>query len=117
MDGDRTIRELEALELAETPYDASDPEQVNEARKKSGRRKSKRLEVIKALMTHKDGREWVYELLERGHIYTTSFTPMDPYATAFKEGERNQANGLLIDVLSAASDEYIVMLKEARESK
>lgn len=112
---DRTIREIEANDLAETPYDASDPEQVNKQRVKAGRRKTKRLEVIKALMSHKDGREWIYELLERGHIYHTSFVQGDSHASAFKEGERNITNQLLIDVTSAAPEEYLMMLKEAKE--
>ncbi len=34
-----TVKELESKELAEVPYDAGDPKQVNEARKKAGRRK------------------------------------------------------------------------------
>lgn len=115
MDKDRTIMEIEAAELEQKPYDASDPDQVNKARIKSGRKKSKRLEVIKALMQHTDGRSWIYELLERGHMYHTSFVQGDPYASAFKEGERNITNQLLIDIVAAASDEYIVMLKEAKE--
>lgn len=115
MTNNRTIAEIEANELAETPYDASDPEQVNKQRVKAGRKKTKRLEVIKRLMDDKDGRAWVYELLERGHIYHTSFVPGDSHASAFKEGERNITNQLLIDVTAAASEEYLLMIREAKE--
>ncbi len=109
------IMDIEAREEQQTPYDASDRKQVNAARKKAARKNSKRLEVIKALMQHKDGREWIYELLERGHIYVTSFTPGDPYRSAFNEGERNYANQILIDVTLAAPDEYLMMMRESRE--
>lgn len=109
--------DIEARELAQEPYDASDRKSVNTARKKAATRNKKRLEVVNALMQHKDGRRWIYEILERCHIYTTSFVQGDPHATSFREGERNVGNSLLIDILTAAQDEYLLMIKEAREEK
>lgn len=109
--------DIEAREMAEEPYDASNSKQVNAARKKSARRNKKRYEVVNALMQHKDGRRWIYEILERCHIYTTSFVQGDPHATSFREGERNVGNSLLIDILTAAQDEYTLMMREALVEK
>lgn len=106
--------DIEAAEIAETSYDASNKKQVNNARKKAASRNKKRLEVIQLLMQHKDGRAWIYEILERCHIYTTSFVQGDPHATSFREGERNVGNQLLIDVLKAATDDYLKMVKEGQ---
>lgn len=109
--------DMEARELAQEPYDASNRKSVNTARKKAAARNKKRLEVVNALMQHKDGRRWIYEILERCHIYTTSFVQGDPHATSFREGERNIGQSLLIDVQMAAGPEYLMMLGEARADK
>ena len=112
---DRLV-DIEAKELATESYDASNKKSVNNARKKAAARNKKRLEVIQLLMQHRDGRAWIYEILERCHIYTTSFVQGDPHATSFREGERNVGNQLLIDVLTAATDEYLKMVKEGKEA-
>lgn len=96
------------------PYDASDPEQVNAARKKAGRQKKTRLEVIQALMSLPAGRQWVYEKLTDCHVYGPTFVAGDPYLSAFREGERHVGLGLLQDVMASAPERFLPMCKEAQ---
>lgn len=98
----------------EQPYNASDPEQINLARKKYSRKKAGHLQVLKALMELADGRMFVYELLEFCHMYQSSFMQGDPYSTAFREGERNVGLRLTADIMSAAPNDYVKMLQEAK---
>lgn len=111
------IQKLEAEAEAEKPFNAADPKQVNNARKKASRQRSERLRVINALMQHVDGRKWVYELLARCHIYSNPFVPGQPDTTAHNCGEKNIGLMILADVLAAAPDEYLQMCKENAESK
>lgn len=96
-------------------YDASDPVQVNEARKKSGRRKKSRLEVIQALMSIPAGRQWIYEKLSECHVYSPTFVVGDPYLSSFKEGERHVGLGILQDVMLASPEQFMKMCNEAKE--
>ena len=43
------------------------------------------------MLSEREGREWVWDLLSRGHVFATSFVVGQPDATAFSEGERNLA--------------------------
>lgn len=99
------------------PYDASDPKAVNAARKKASRLRKKRTDFVRAMMDRHEGRMWVYDYLVMGHVAEPTHTPGDPYATAYKEGERNVANRMLYDISEAAPDQYMVMMKEGREEK
>lgn len=109
------IQIQEAEENAEAQYDAGDPEQVNLARKKAGRRKVNRLRVIEGLMSLPEGRKWMYDLLSRCHIYSTPFVAGDPYGTAFQAGEQNIGQMLLADVVAAAPENYILMCTEGKQ--
>ena len=105
-------------DVEDAPYDAGDPDAVNTARKKSGRRRAERLRVVEAIRKLPDGRSWMYGLLERCHIYHTSFVQGDAHATSFKEGERNVGLMLVADIMSACPEQYPVMCREAkREGK
>lgn len=106
------IQHLEANAEAAKPFNAADPTEVNNARKKSGRERSERLRVLQALMQHKDGRKWIYGLLDRCHIYTNPFTPGQWDVTSFKCGEENIGLMIQADVVDAAPEEYLQMCKE-----
>lgn len=93
-------------------HDASDKEQVDKQKRDAGRRKKQAEQVVKQLMTTPGGRQWVWQLLERGHLYETSFTAGDPMATAFREGERNATLRVLADVIKAAPELYLLAMKE-----
>ena len=109
--------ETVAEELSQQPYDASDPQQVNEARKKAGRKRKSTLEFMEALMAVPEGRAWVYDKLAECHIYSPTFVPNDPYMSAFNEGMRQVGLGILADVMAAAEDRFLEMCKEAKNRK
>lgn len=105
------IQTLQAQEEAEKPYDASDPKQVNEARKKAGRGKKKEREVVAALMQHPDGRKVLYDstmlVLERNPV-----VPGDPYSTYYNLGQEQRAKDLFREIIKVAPKEFIIMMEE-----
>ena len=105
-------RIAEAELIAEKPYDASDPEQVNNARKKSGRRKKENLDFIRAMMTIPDGRKWAYEQLVKCNVFSTPFMHGSTDGTAFNCGMQNWGLQFLADITTSAPDKYVDMLKE-----
>lgn len=107
-----SAREEEAEIEAEKPYDASDPEAVNTARRRAGRKKFDALRVVHALMQHKDGRKWIYSKLEACHIFSTPFEKGYPDASSFRMGEQNIGLQFLAEVVSAAPEQYVLMCQE-----
>jgi len=104
--------------LQEENYDANDPQQVNVARARAGRRKKKSLKVVQALMEHEDGREWLYMLLVTTDVFRTSYVFGEPAeGTAFREGKRFVGLQLLSDMRKAAPDKFGVMLGECEAKK
>ncbi len=96
-------------------YDASNPEQVNLQRRKAGRIAKEKGDFIAGVMAGKDGRRWIYGLLEAAHCFRTSYVAGDPYATAFSEGERNQGLRILSEVMRVAPAQYTIMIEEAQK--
>ncbi len=107
---------VEAERLLEPPYDTADPQQVNTARKKAARKDRERLDVVRGLMTLKEGRAWLYGLLGKCHIFENVFRPGQPDSTAYLCGERNIGLAVLADIMAVAPDEYVTMCKEAKTS-
>lgn len=108
----------EAYIDSNTNYDASDPKKVNEARKKAGRQKKQRLDMIAGIMELKVGRAWLQERLSVDcHIYAPSHVIGDPYQTAFRDGERHIGLKLLEDIMTAAPERFMLMCKEAKQNE
>ena len=107
------VKEVEAEANLEKPYDTSDPETVNKARKKSALTRSDRLEFIKAAMSHSQGRAWFYDILVFCKVFNTPYDE-NPYNTAFKCGEQTVGLRILDDIQTVASDEYVTMIKEQK---
>lgn len=70
---------------------------------------------LKHIMSHVRGRRFIYDLLEQTHQYSTSFTGNSQ--TFFKEGERNIGIKLMARIENDCLDEYILMLKEAKQRR
>src|ERR1700722_2381878 len=104
---------IEAEDSLATPYDTSSPEQVNTARKKDARKRRGLLAVVAGLMDLREGRAWMYAMLDACHIYQTPFYQGDPHNTSFRCGEHNVGLRLLADVQAAAPKQYILMIEEA----
>lgn len=107
----------EAELITEKPFDASDPKQVNEARKRAGRKKRNDLDFIKAIMTVQEGRAWMLDLLNTCNIFGNPVVTGDPYFTYHNIGSQNIGKKLLQDINEAAPDEYVMMMKEAKEGR
>ncbi len=93
-------------------YNASEEKQVEQARKQAEKDEALKLSVIKNLMDTSPGRSFVYDQLNSGHIFSTSFVQGSPDASAFREGERNHALRLLADVMNACPESYLTMCEE-----
>lgn len=103
--------------VEEAAYDAADPRTVNSARKRDARLRMKRINFVRQMMNCEEGRLWVYDLLIMGHMAEPVHTPGDPYATAFKDGERNLANKILYDINEGAPEMYMKMLTDGKAEK
>lgn len=97
-------------------YNADDPKQVKKAKDRAELDEAMKLDVLKNIMGIPAGRKWIYSILERCHIYGNPFVPGQADSTAFNLGESNIGRIFLADVQAAASEDYLVMLREAKAS-
>lgn len=113
----RPVIETIAEDDQDEPYDSSDPQQVNQAKSRAGRRKKARLDYIRTIMETTAGREWVYGLLLACDTFRTPFEATNEHGTSFRAGK--QWVGLLVwaDVTAAAPDLYPKMIDEANKRK
>lgn len=111
------VKQQQAEDELELPVDTSNPEQVNKSRKKAARTRSDRLRFVAAAMDTKEGRAWFYDVLRRCRVFGTPYISGDPHATSFRCGEQNIGIQILDDVQTSAPEKYIVMVREAKESK
>lgn len=95
-------------------YNADDPKQVKAAKKQAEFDEALKLDVIKGVMSTIRGRQWIYDMLNSAHIFSTTFIMGSPDGSAFAEGERNHGLRLLVDVQNAAPDLYLLMVQEAK---
>lgn len=99
-----------------TDYDASDPVAVNNLNRDEARRRREDAETVRRLMAHRNGRAWMYRLLDECQIRGVPFAPGQPDATAFALGK--QAIGwFLMEAIEAYPDLYMQMLAEARREE
>jgi len=68
------------------------------------------VEDLKWLMGHKQGRRFVWRLLEKAGVYRTSFTGNSE--TFFREGMRNIGLFVLSEVMEVTPEQFAMMLKE-----
>lgn len=94
------------------PYDASDPVQVAEAKTAEGRREKRLKQTLVGILSVKDGREWVWELLSNTGMYQQSFVRGEPESTAFNEGKRSIGNLILAAIVAADPQAFVTMMKE-----
>src|SRR5258705_4013946 len=67
--------------------------------------------VIRGVMCTPAGRRWFHDKLASCSVGTTPWNP-DPYATSFNCGQQNVGLMLLAELMAAAPNEYIQMMKE-----
>lgn len=69
---------------------------VNRAQKRDKQRLDQERADFQWLMSQPQGRRWIWALLERCHVFETSFTGNSH--TFFREGERNVGLSILSDI-------------------
>jgi hypothetical protein len=99
------------------PGDAIDEVQANNQSTEQARRKREDADVIRKLLHDKNGRAWLYRLLERCHIYEHSFFGEETHTTAYRLGEENIGKRLMLEVIDASGDLYITMIREQKEDE
>lgn len=111
-----TIRQLEANELEEKPYDAGDEKSVSDARKKSGRKKAKERETLKTLMQYENGRELMFNSI-RCLLDGNPVVPGDSLSTYYNLGQEHRAREIFKEIVRVAPKEFAVMIEENSDNK
>ena len=100
-------------EVSPEPFNAADVQAVAERKRKADRSETKRLAALRTVMGTKEGRRYVWWLLDQCGVFRTSFTGNS--TTFFNEGQRNVGLILMGDVNAACPEQYLVMINEAKE--
>lgn len=79
------------------------------------RQREQELSDLKWLMGNKQGRRFMWRLLETAGVFRTSFTGNS--TTFFNEGMRNMGLKQLNDVHEACPERYVEMVREHKEAK
>ena len=108
------IQTMEAEELDKKPFDASDPEAVNNARKKAGRKKAMERDTLKTLMEHENGRKLMFDSV-KCILSGNPVIPNEPYATYFNLGQEYRARHIFKEIVRIAPEEFAVMIEENKD--
>lgn len=109
-----TIRELEAAANAEVPYDAGDEKAVNEARKKSGRKKVKERETLVTLMQYENGRKLMFDSI-KCILTGNPVVPNDPSSTYFNLGQEARARHIFKELVTVTPADFVLMIEENKD--
>lgn len=88
-----------------------EPDDVRQAKLEAKVRKREADAVYSGIMQHAGGRRWMYDLLGRCGVYTTSFD-RSALQMSFLEGQRNIGLALVAEVTRVCPELYVQMLKE-----
>lgn len=98
------------------PFDAYDPEAIEEATKAEARLKAKKLRVVESIMDNEDGRAWMHDFLGVNcHVFSENTMRDTPERNGRFEGERAVGLRVLSEVMSAAPEMFWKMRTEAVE--
>lgn len=89
---------------------AASKKQVQSAEKQEKADKAQYRSDVRAVLSLRAGRNWIWHYLESCHIFTSSYGD----AMEFKEGERNIGLQMLADINEHDPAAYLLMLKENR---
>jgi len=92
-------------------YNAGDVRQLRQAAKTAKAREADRRETLRLIMSHPNGRAWIYWLLGECHILETCFNS-NSLRMAMLEGERNVGLKVMSEINQVALDEHVVMMRE-----
>lgn len=89
---------------------------VRRAEKAARQRDLRRREFLVTALSTTGGKEYFWELFERGHVFVTTFDTGSPYATSYKEGYRALALSVLADITTFCPEKLIEMMQERNAS-
>lgn len=100
--------------MPEQPYDSGDPRAVRERTRDTKRAGDRRQETLRLILSHENGRDWLYSLLELCGVYQTPFSS-DIAIMSHNIGRQDVGRKLLADIVAADSRMYMKMLQEKEE--
>lgn len=106
---------VEEEDIEQEIVDANDPDLFKEAQKKAQRRKERKEQVFKDLLSTTQGREFVSDFLVECDILGDPHVPNSPDSTAKNIGLQNAGRWWLKMIFDICPDKYPKMLKEAKE--
>lgn len=89
---------------------AADEEQVREARKKEKRRSERDEQDILHVIAERPGRRLLWRFISDCGVFQSN-----PVGNLFQEGRRDVGLKILAELMAAAPETYIQMMKEARD--
>lgn len=101
----------ERIEPAE-PYDAGNERHVAEAKRTAKEVDALRADGLRHLLGNEGSRAWLFSVLERCGVFTTSFTGNSE--TFFREGQRNIGLFIIAELMRTNPTAYARMLEEAK---
>lgn len=104
-----------ADDIPRETFDAADPAATDNANREERRKAREDADVLRTIMHSKQGRAWLYRLLEGCHIYSSTFMPGQSDVTFFALGEENAGKKLMNAAIDASADLYMQMIKDQRE--
>jgi hypothetical protein len=94
---------------------AADPEQVKSAKQKEMRGRDLELADLAWVLSERQGRRFLWKLLEFCGIGKLSFSGELVATTNFNEGMKNVANKVLADIMECRPESYIEMITENKK--
>lgn len=94
-------------------FNAADPERVDEARREARHKRQGELADLRAAMADPVARRVLWRVLEKCHVYQTSFTGHGA-RDAFNEGERNIGLFLIAEMTEADSAGFAKLMTEEK---
>jgi hypothetical protein len=95
-------------------YDLTDPKAVEEREKALKLRAASQDRILRELASTPHGRGYLWDRLAASHIFET-IVPSDPLQMSYLLGERNIGLALLMDIMRAAPEQFVQMLKDRGE--
>ena len=95
-------------------YNAGNRKDVREAEKYQKTWDQQKREWTAQLMSTTIGRRWMLELLEHCNVFSTCYADHSG-RMAFMEGKREIGLQLLLNIMNACPDSYVLMMKERNE--
>ena len=97
-------------------FNSNDLEAISKAEKENLRLKAKKLRVIESIMSHEDGRAWMYDILDFNcHVFSDNPMRDTPERNGRFEGERAVGLRILSEIMAAAPEMFWKMRLEAVE--